>query len=233
MKNKFISTATLLFAVALLMTVFSCSAFAADAAEVLTYQVAKDGYVTVADCDTGAKGTVTVPNKVTINKKTYEVKYIGQKAFDGCKKITVIKLSEGITAIKSRAFRDCTSLKELYVPSTLEICEYDAFEGCNTVTVHCYTSNYPFFSICSGSSDLVIDVLDPENDQPEEEKPATETEAFFTRLANAIKNLVETLMERFAADDEFDFSIEDLPFDLPFDIPTDDSSSDFPFDILG
>lgn len=221
MKNKVFSKISLLIFIVLILNIFSCTAFAADAKSVLTYEVT-NGYASVTDCNEKASGTLSVPAKVTLNGKEYKVKFIGQKAFDGCTKLTVIKLPEGVTSIKSRAFRNCTSLKEIYIPESLEICQLDAFEGCNTVTVHCYTSNYQFFNIEGMAADLVIDILDPENAvKDEEEREPTETEAFFSRFVSALKTLITDITDYFGVNDsEFEFEFE-LPFDLPFDIPLD------------
>lgn len=221
-KSKFIRIIVSVLIFATVFSSFSYSVLGADS--VLTYKVADDGYAMVYDCSVTAKGEIIVPETVEINGETYEVKYIGQKAFDGCNKIQTIIISDGITSIKSRAFRNCTSLTEIYIPESLEVCQYDAFEGCGTVNVYCFKSNYQFFNICGAATDLIITVVDEdpdaEIDDNNGESSLLDETTFFGRLAAAIKNLINNIMEYFNNEDDFTFP-DDLPFDLPFEIPED------------
>ena len=145
---------------------FSFSSLASAAAAKLTYSYS-GSTATVKDCNTDATGTVKIPSKVTYNSKSYTVKFIGQDAFAGCKYIKTINIPKGVTAIKSGAFYNCLSLTDVYVPATVVSCAYDAFEGCEGVTVHCYQANYQFFSVLGFSDNITIDVVDAPAEQPE------------------------------------------------------------------
>lgn len=215
----------LILAVLLIFSRFSVSVGAADAKAVLKFKVSDDGKAIVYDCDTAAKGVVSVPDRIKIKSKTYAVKYIGDKAFDKCKKITVIKIPEGVTSIGSYAFRSCTALKEVYIPESLIRCEPDAFKDCSDVKVHCYTANYQFISLCGSYSNVEIDIIDEDNiiTSPAEEKDFLDDFGFVGRFIKALRDLIQDITDYFGVDEE-DFTVEDLPFDLPFDLPEEENS---------
>lgn len=225
MKNKAMKAFLVVLSALLVMSCFTCVSFAADAKAVLTFKISDDGYAIVYDCQESAKGVVSIPKKIEIKSKTYKVKYIGDKAFDKCKAITEIYVPEGVTAIGSYAFRNCKKLRDLHLPETLIKCEYDAFNGCSDLVVHCYSSTYQYISICSSNTALTFDIIDP---PPEEDGSSDnsgfEELGFIDRFVNALKNLINNLLEYFGANDD-DFSIEDLPFDLPFEISTENDNS--------
>lgn len=143
---------------------FSMMSISAAAAPiyVLSYYL-KDGAATVASCEKNAVGRVKIPAHVVIEGVQYEVKHIADKAFAGCEEITAVSVPEGVTTIGSHAFYDCKSLREVFIPSTLLICQYDAFEGCSNVVVHCYKSNYQFFTVYGFSNNITVDIVDDSN----------------------------------------------------------------------
>lgn len=208
-----------------LLVVFSCFSLgvcAADAKAVLEFRVSDDGFAIVSGCDTSAKGVISIPDKVTINSKSYAVKYIGDRAFDKCKELTEIKIPEGVTAIGSAAFRDCVRLEEVHIPESLIRCEFDIFDGCSDVVVHCYSSNYQFILLCGSYSDIIVDVIDEdvltEEEVTEPEEDNLEDLGFIGRFISALRNLIQNILDYFGAGEEDDFTIEDLPIELPFDI---------------
>lgn len=214
----------------MLVAVFAISCFtfvsqAADAKAVLTFKVSDDGYAIVSDCQQSAKGTVSIPTKITIKNKTYKIKYIGDKAFDKCKLVTEIYIPEGVTSIGSYAFRNCTQLKDVYIPESLVKCEFDAFDGCKDLVVHCYMSTYEYINICGSNSGITFDIIDPPENSGdgEVEDDGLEELGFVGRFIKALRDLVQNILDRFGANDE-DFSVEDLPFELPFEIPTENDN---------
>ena len=75
-------------------------------------------------------GSVTIPATVTYNGKTFNVVSIGEYAFRDCTGLTAITLPSSIRSIKSYAFYNCTQLSAVNIPAGVnEICE-GAFEGC-------------------------------------------------------------------------------------------------------
>jgi len=226
MKIKSTRILSFVLVAVLAISCFTIMSQAADAKAVLTFKVSDDGYAVVSDCDESAKGTVSIPTKVTIKNKTYKIKYIGDKAFDKCKLVTKIDIPEGVTAIGSYAFRNCTQLKDVYVPETLIRCEFDAFDGCKGLTVHCFMSTYQYINICSSNAGLTFNIIDPpeENGDGEAEDDSLEELGFIGRFIKALRELIQNIIDYFGAND--DFSIEDLPFELPFEIP---AEKDNPF----
>lgn len=228
MFNKLYRTISFVLVLSLIAASLVCVVSAADAKAVLTFKVSDDGYAIVVDCKETAQGVVSIPTNATVNGKSYKVKYIGDNAFDKCKKVTEIYIPEGVTAIGYYSFRNCEKLTDIYMPESLIRCEFDAFYGCDGLTVHCYMSTYQFINLTGTNARITFDVIDaPEIEEGEE----TEEESLLSdlgiigRFITALKNLINNLLEHFGANDD-DFSIEDLPFDLPFEIP---EENDNPF----
>lgn len=203
MKKTLKTIIAVILAAAVIFCSFSLAVAADFSVGALTYTVSSDGYAVVADCNEGTIGAVNIPSTVSIGGKNYKVKYIGEKAFDSCYNISQIKIPEGVTAIRSHAFRDCVSLDDVYVPESLAICPYDAFDGCGNVTVHCYKSNYQFFTVYGMSANLEIDILDADKEDPDTEaEDESAGLGFIDRFINAIRTLIENILKYFNADDE-------------------------------
>ncbi len=91
------------------------------------------------------------------------------RAFQGCSKLTEIKLNEGLEEIGYHAFSRC-GLKELHLPSTLKVLGQAAFEGNSFETVEIpaaltYIGSIPFHECASlreikvsGKSSAVCDI---------------------------------------------------------------------------
>lgn len=148
----------------LALSVFSVVAYAEGAAEPFVFEVNEEGYAVLVSCDPSVEGEIVVPAVTEIDGEFYEVKYIGENAFEGCELITSIELSKGIEHISDMAFLNCTALKDLYIPETLLFCAYTAFNGTVGVTVHCYSTNYQFFTVFGVIQNLRIDLIDSEDD---------------------------------------------------------------------
>lgn len=90
----------------------------------------------------GCKNTVIPVNIKTIAKKAFvnceftsikipsSVREIDDNAFDNCKYLGTIILSEGLEEIGSEAFTDCSSLKSVTIPSTVHIIGKGVLEDC-------------------------------------------------------------------------------------------------------
>lgn len=81
---------------------------------------------TVVMCVFGATGVVVVPDYV---------KKILDHAFSDCKKISEIRLGEGVTQICSGAFSNCTGLKKVFIPKSIKRLGKNLFKGCKTVEI--------------------------------------------------------------------------------------------------
>lgn len=148
----------------LAFSAFSVVAGAEEVTDPLVYSVDAEGYATLVSCDPSVEGAITVPSLIEVDGTLYEVKYIGNSAFEGCELITTIELSDGIEQIDDLAFFNCTALTDVYVPESLVFCSYTAFSGTKNVVVHCYSSNYQFFTVFAVIQSLQIDVIDSVGD---------------------------------------------------------------------
>ena len=93
----------------------------------------------------GYNGTsidITIPSSFTYNGTLIENISINAQAFEGCN-FTSVTLSNGIIKIGSYAFRDCTSLTSIVVPSSVASCDVNPFTGCTSIT----KANIPSFMI--------------------------------------------------------------------------------------
>ena len=155
---------SVVLSVVLAFSAFGVVAYAEEVTEPFVFEVNEEGYAVLVSCDPSVEGEVMIPAVTEIDGEFYEVKYIGENAFDGCELITLIELSNGIEQIGDMAFLNCTALKDLYIPETLLFCSYTAFNGTEGVTVHCYSSNYQFFTVFGVIQNLRIDIIDSTGD---------------------------------------------------------------------
>lgn len=90
---------------------------------------------------------------------------IGQKAFEGCKELKCIDLSKtALKEIKQEAFSGCYSVKEVVLPSEIEIIERSAFSGIGLGVVQLpKTVKRVERSAFDGASELIVyDTIDPD-----------------------------------------------------------------------
>ena len=83
-------------------------------------------------------GDVTIPAVVTMKGTDFAVNSIKSEAFAGCKNLTSVFVSDGISHIRHRAFAGCTALKSIDLPGSILDIENEAFSGCNNIkaTLH-------------------------------------------------------------------------------------------------
>lgn len=92
-----------------------------------------DGTLTVTGY-TGTDETVVIPSEIDGKK----VKSVGEYAFNNCKTIKSLAISEGVTCVDGSnagngAFSGCKNLQSVFLPSTLKIIGANAFNGCNNL----------------------------------------------------------------------------------------------------
>lgn len=59
--------------------------------------------------------SVTVPDTVKIQGKSYKVTSVAENAFKGCKKLKSVTVGKNVTSIGKNAFNDCSGLKKITV----------------------------------------------------------------------------------------------------------------------
>jgi len=63
----------------------------------------------------------------------YTVTKIGDKAFEGCKKLTCVHIPDSVTSIGYGAFYDCCSLTTIHIPNSVTLIGDSAFSGCSEI----------------------------------------------------------------------------------------------------
>ena len=132
---------------------------------IYTYMVT-DGKVTIVSIDTSNVKSVVVPsyiNKkpvVSINRGISSIKmtlfensnvesvvipdsvtYLGDGAFENCKKLKSVTMSKNVTRIFENTFKGCTSLKSVSLPDGITFIDDTAFSGCASGFVINHTGN--------------------------------------------------------------------------------------------
>ena len=98
--------------------------------------VIQDG-VAIITSYSGDAEKITVPS--TIGK--ISVKKIGESAFSPS--VRSIIISEGIEEIDWFAFSKCKNLQEIYIPASVKLIGYGAFDGCpKNIIIKCPASSY-------------------------------------------------------------------------------------------
>jgi len=80
-------------------------------------------------------GTVTIPEKVTYNGKTYYVTSIGESAFVGCTGLKGVNFaSQRTTSIGNYAFQGCNGITSFVIPPHITSIGNGVFNGCYGMT---------------------------------------------------------------------------------------------------
>ena len=72
----------------------------------------EDSYAVLSGYTPETETELTIPNKVTIEDKEYEVKKIAASCFSQAKNLTKVTIPNTIVSIESNAFEDCSNIKE-------------------------------------------------------------------------------------------------------------------------
>lgn len=63
-----------------------------------------------------------------------KVKYVGEKAFSGCKMLESIRLSANMEEFEKGMFKECCRLRSIFLPAKINTVFPDAFLGCSALT---------------------------------------------------------------------------------------------------
>ncbi len=154
---------SILLTLALLLTMLPM-AMAADeyTSGYYTYTLDSNGNAAITKYS-GKEANLTVPSTLD----GHPVTGIRANAAKGNQFITNLTLPSGLLTIGTRAFGDISSLKSVFIPKTLDYCQYDyhtdigAFAGCsnlNTVTFETGATQIPanLFHSCNGLTEITI-----------------------------------------------------------------------------
>ena len=106
-------------------------------------------------------GNVSIPESVVYEKKTYRVVGIVSDAFRGCSGLTSVTIPTSVTSIGDYAFDGCSGLKSITIPTSVTSIGNYVFYGCSgltSVTIpNSVTSigNYAFYG-CSSLTSVTI-----------------------------------------------------------------------------
>lgn len=94
----------------------------------------KDGELTKYN---GPGGDVVIPKGVKVIGGWYEKDGYWREgyhgAFEGCDKLTSVKIPKGVEKVWKNAFKDCSNLSKVVFPDTLTIIEAHAFDSCSNL----------------------------------------------------------------------------------------------------
>ena len=79
-------------------------------------------------------GKVTIPKTINVKGDAYVVKTIGEEAFKNCTNLTSVSLPSSIVTIGSSSFYDCTNLASITIPDNTKEILWGAFSGCTSIT---------------------------------------------------------------------------------------------------
>ena len=88
---------------------------------------------TVIVGDYSSYKAITIPSSVTIDGEVYQVKEIGNNAFNGCDNLNNIIISDGIELIGDKSFFGCYNANFGKLPSSVVEIGNQAFWNCNSI----------------------------------------------------------------------------------------------------
>jgi hypothetical protein len=80
------------------------------------------------------EGDVTIPESVTYDVVVYSVTSIGDGAFRSCSGLTSITIPSSVTSIGELAFSGCSGLTSVTIPNSVTSIGWAAFDGCSGLT---------------------------------------------------------------------------------------------------
>jgi len=106
-------------------------------------------------------GAIIIPSSVVYSNVTYTVLEFGIDAFKNCTGITSIEIPSTIRRFKSAAFYGCSGLTTITIPSSVTIISDFAFAGCSGLTSITIPSSVTSigseaFAYCSGLTSITI-----------------------------------------------------------------------------
>ncbi len=122
------------FLLALLAQLFTLSASAYDAKVGSIYynldNTNRTAEVTYSSYSSTYTGGITIPTNITYNNVNYRVTTIGNRAFKNCTSLTSVTIPSSIKTIGALAFTGCTQLTSISIPASVTEIYGKAFSGC-------------------------------------------------------------------------------------------------------
>ena len=119
---------TIFLMLAVLLSGLSASTYAFKV-DGIAYNKNGDGKSVYVSYGGDYTGPVTIPERVTYDGATYSVTSIGEFAFKDCTGLTSVTIPTSVTSIGEEAFRGCTGLTSVTIPNSVTEIGYSAFGG--------------------------------------------------------------------------------------------------------
>ena len=81
----------------------------------------------------GYSGSITIPETITYNGRTYAIRSIGNSAFQDCSGLTSVTIPNSLMSIRYYAFYGCSSLTTITLPNSVTSIEERAFSNCTSL----------------------------------------------------------------------------------------------------
>ena len=94
-------------------------------------------------------GSLVIPEAVTYNATVYNVKSIGDGAFNGCSGLSSVTIPNSVTSIRDGAFYGCSGLTTITIPNSVTSIGVSAFEGCSVLTSVTIPSSVTSIGVCA------------------------------------------------------------------------------------
>ena len=129
-------------------------------------------------------GVSAFQNCISLESVIYRsnlISIINAQSFYHCTSLCSVELPDYLQRIEKLAFADCPSLEKLIIPKTVSYIDPTAFDGCNDLTIYCYTNSYAHqFAVDNGYDFVLIDApapTEPPTELPIQEPTVVPTEA--------------------------------------------------------
>ena len=109
------------------------------------------GSATVTSGDNKYSGSVSIPETITFNERTYTVTCIGDWAFSSCSGLFRVIIPNTVTSIGSGAFQNCSKLYSINIPSSVTTIADNAFYGCAAL---------PIVNSCRYAGNFLVEFVD-------------------------------------------------------------------------
>jgi hypothetical protein len=111
----------------------------------LTYEI-EGNTIVVTDCDNLVYGSFAIPETI----EGLPVVTIAEEAFRGCTNLTSVEIPSQVTTIETRAFRSCTSLESIVFGASLVALGEDIFFDCESIEQFQVDPNNPELASLDG-----------------------------------------------------------------------------------
>lgn len=98
------------------------------------YDSSNQAAIVTFSSDEKYSGNIDVPVSVSYNGRTLPVLSIGNDAFRSCTGLGSVSLPSGLTKIGGNAFNGCTKISKIIIPETVTTIGGSAFEGCTAMS---------------------------------------------------------------------------------------------------